>query len=226
LSSLVEAERKISLSRLLRDVKLSSEKFTVGELLSEEPEVRYVKEAEYNRLAANAQAEKEQAYKDGYSDGQQMGYGKGKSESQSTIAQFNRLIHDVENQRLAIYQEAEVELVDLAIEIARKIISSELEGSKEIIIHSVRKAVELLRDRSLLTLKVAPDQESLVRDNLDSLYDLDDRIEKIDVVPDRRVGCGGCIVETESGNVDARIETELQNIETALRKANSNEASE
>lgn len=226
MSFLAEAERKISLSKLLRDVRLSSEKFTIGELLSEEPEVRYVTEAEYNRLAANAQAEKEQCYKDGYADGQQMGYGKGRSESHAATAQFNRLIHDVESQRLAIYRESEVELVDLAVAIARKIISSELEGSKEIIIHSVRKAVELLRDRSVLTLKVAPEQESLVRESLDSLYDLDDRIEKIDIVPDRRVGSGGCIVETESGNVDARIETELQNIETALRKANSSEASE
>lgn len=221
-----EAERKISLSRLLRDVRLSSERFTIGELVSEEPEIKYVTEAEYNRLAATGQTEKEQAYKDGYADGQQMGYGRGKSESQAVIAQFNRLIHDVENGRQAIYREAESELVDLAMEIARKIIGSAIDGSAEIIVDAVRKAVALLRDKSVLTVKVAPEQESMVKDNLDSLYDIDDRIEKIDIVSDRRVGAGGCIVETDSGNVDARIETELQNIETALRRTNSNEASE
>ena len=61
-----------------------------------------------------------------------------------------------------------------------------------------------------------------ISENLDRLNEMDDRIQKIDIETDRRVGPGGCMLDTESGNVDARIETELQNIEDALRQANLN----
>lgn len=226
MSSLVAAERKISLSRLLRDVRLSPERFTIGHVLSTKPEVKYVTEEEYNRLARQSQIEKEQAYKDGYSEGQQMGYNRGKGESKTIIAQIEQLVRSVEAQRSEIYQQAELELVDLSIEIARRIIAGKVDGDRDIIIDSVKKAVGLLKDRSALLLKIAPEQEPLVRACLSDLFSIDDGVQKIEIVSDRRVSPGGCIVETEAGNVDVRIETELHNIETALRRVNSSQASE
>lgn len=173
-------------------------------------------------MLERSQQEKEEAYKNGYSDGFQMGTAKGQEEAARISGEFNQLITDVRNQRGEIFRQAELEIVELALAIARKIISVHAELMPDIVIDSARKAVKLLLDRTSLVVKVAPEQETFIRENLDRLYEMDDRIQKIDIETDRRVGPGGCMLDTESGNVDARIETELQNIEDALRQANLN----
>jgi flagellar assembly protein FliH len=174
-------------------------------------------------MLERSQQEKEEAYKNGYSDGLQMGTAKGQEEAARISGEFNQLITDVQNQRGEIFRQAEREIVELALAIARRIISVHAESTPEIVIDSARKAVKLLLDKTNLVVKVAPEQEMFIKENLDRLYEMDDRIQKIDVETDRRVGPGGCMLDTESGNVDARIETELQNIEDALRNTNLNQ---
>lgn len=190
----------------------------------DEPEVKYVPEDQYNNLLQRSQVEKEEAYRNGHTDGQQMGYTKGHEESLEICNKFNSLIQHVQNQRAEIYRAAELEVVELACAIARKVIGSYAETEPDIVLNSAQKAVRLLLDRSSLLVKVTPEQEEFVKANLDRLYAMDDRIQKIEIEADRRVGVGGCILETESGNVDARIETELECVANAIRKTNLNQA--
>ena len=214
------------LSNLLRQVRLSDEKFAIGPRKEREPEIKYIPESDYKLLLERSRQEKDKAYRTGFSDGQQAGLAKGMEEAKKVVDAFNRLMVSVQNQRAEIYRQAELELVELALTIAHKIISAKAEIDNEIVIDAARKAVRLLLDKSNLVMKIAPEQESFVRENMDKLLAIDDRIEKIEIESDRRVGVGGCILETESGNVDARIETELQNITDALRKANLDQSND
>ncbi|MCK4657128.1 MAG: hypothetical protein KAT85_08830 [candidate division Zixibacteria bacterium] len=210
------------MSKLLQSVRVLDERFRIGPSI-EELEVKYVPEARYNHMLERSQQEKEEAYRNGYSDGLQMGTAKGQEEAAKIRGEFNQLIIDVKNQRGEIFRQAEREIIELALAIARRIITVQAESTPEIVIDSARKAVKLLLDRTNLVVKVAPEQEMFIRENIDRLYEMDDRIQKIDIETDRRVGPGGCMLDTESGNVDARIETELQNIEDTLRKTNLNQ---
>jgi len=185
-----------------------------------------VPEADYKRLQERAQKEKEEAYKNGHADGYQMGLSKGMEEANRTTGVFNKLINDVKNNQEEIYQDAELEVIGLVIALTRKIITAKAEIDPEIVIGSVQKAVKLLLDKSSLHIKVSPEQIGFIRENLNRLYALDDSIQKIELEPDRRVGMGGCIVETESGNVDARIEKEFEHITDALIEANRSQQEE
>jgi flagellar assembly protein FliH len=200
-------------------VRISEEKFRIGPT-DQESEIRYVPESKYNHLLERSQQEKEEAYRNGYSDGLQMGLAKGREESTKICAQFRQLMDDIRSQREDIFRQAELEIVELAYAIARKVISVHAEKKPEILLDSARRAAKLLKDRSNLVLRVASEQESFIKENLEELYRIDDAIRRISIETDRRVKPGGCILETESGNVDARIETELRNIEDSLRKAN------
>jgi len=48
-----------------------------------------------------------------------------------------------------------------------------------------------------------------------------DGIQKIEVIADRRVKRGGCVLETSVGNVDARIQSQLSEIGNSLREVAS-----
>ena len=39
----------------------------------------------------------------------------------------------------------------------------------------------------------------------------------LEIDGDRRVGRGGCVIETNAGSIDAKIDTQLEQVESALR---------
>ena len=45
-----------------------------------------------------------------------------------------------------------------------------------------------------------------------------DKIEGVTVLEDPNVDVGGCMIETDFGDIDARINTQLNEIETAIKE--------
>ena len=60
------------------------------------------------------------------------------------------------------------------------------------------------------------DDLETVRAFREDLTALVDGIGQLEIVEDRRVSPGGCVVETTGGTIDARIETQFTEIESLL----------
>jgi flagellar assembly protein FliH len=212
-------------SSLIRNARVSSERYTVGHKeLNGEFAARFIPEEEHLRIVDQLEREKKEAYTRGFAEGDKAGTAKGMDEARNVAARFNQLVSQIQAQRTEILREAESEVVGLATAIARRVIGVRAELNDDLVLDAVRKAAKLLLDRSQLTVKVAPEQHDFLKHRLDDLYAIDDRIQRITVEEDRRVRPGGCILETDSGNVDARIESELLNIEKAIRSVNLQQA--
>jgi flagellar assembly protein FliH len=53
----------------------------------------------------------------------------------------------------------------------------------------------------------------------DELIKMMESLRKVNIYEDSRVDRGGCIIETDVGAIDARISTQLKEIEEAIRNA-------
>jgi flagellar biosynthesis/type III secretory pathway protein FliH len=95
-------------------------------------------------------------------------------------------------------------LVRLAVRIAEKILRRQLDLTPEAVRDVARAALAAARARDKLTLHVHPDDVALVAPL------------GVSVVADVAVSRGGCIVETDLGRFDARLETQLVAIERGL----------
>ena len=51
----------------------------------------------------------------------------------------------------------------------------------------------------------------------DDFYRMLDNIENVSVLEDPNIEKGGCIIETDFGDVDARISSQLDEIETTIK---------
>ncbi len=51
----------------------------------------------------------------------------------------------------------------------------------------------------------------------DDFYRMLDNIENVNVLEDPNIEKGGCIIETDFGDIDARISAQLDEIETAIK---------
>ena len=135
------------------------------------------------------------------------------------LAQWNAAVAEVNAARDRHIAESEPELIRLAIRIAQKIIGEELRTNPEAIVNIARECLRgLSRERSL-TLRVHSTDLDLMRRSIELLREAAGPQRSIDVMADPAVGVGGCIVESEYGVVDARLETQIRCMEEILLRA-------
>ena len=190
-------------------------------------------EAEAIRLKAIQDAERirEQArregyqrgYDEGYHDGEQQAHQHADAELQRTLetlrTQLQQVIESVHAQHKAYLQHAESQMLELVLEVARKVVREELKLQPAHVLAIVRDALRRVQGIGRLRIRANPLDVDLLRQNRPSLLQVVEGIESIEIVEDRRVDQGGCVIETEQGVYDARIRTQLGEIERALREA-------
>jgi type III secretion system HrpE/YscL family protein len=112
---------------------------------------------------------------------------------------------------------AEAELRTLAVHIAEKILGRELLLDGATVVDVAREALKHVGEPRELVVRCAPeDLEALARGK-PRLVERCRAAQAVVFRPDATVARGGCVVETELGLVDARLSTQLEAIERALR---------
>lgn len=120
-------------------------------------------------------------------------------------------------------KEYEELVIETAYELAKKIVQHEIEESP-VINENIRIAINKIIGANEVRLKLNPkDIEALTDESKNLIHN--SSFNKIKIESDDRIECGGCLIETEIGNVDARISTQLnelkKGLENSLSKKNS-----
>jgi flagellar assembly protein FliH len=122
------------------------------------------------------------------------------------LAQSLELVMALREQVAAV---AEYEMVQLAVEIAKKIVRREVTVDREIVISLARVALSRLHNRAVATVRLNPEDYQYVAMHRERLT----TAGSINLIADPSITRGGCLVETELGDVDARIEQQFGEIE-------------
>jgi flagellar assembly protein FliH len=121
------------------------------------------------------------------------------------------------------WTQIEPQVVGLAVQIASKIVRHEVEADSEFVMQTVKSALWQLRDRQDLRISVSPADHAIVRQRKEDIMAACDGIRSIEVVEDRRVGQGGCLVESGNGTLDVRLESQLTEVEKLLMEEAEND---
>lgn len=158
----------------------------------------------------------ERAKNEGIEEGREKGYEAGFAEVRRLSAQLHYMISGVLQRRDEIIASLETDLIDLTLLIARKVVKVLSENQKDIVIYNTLEALKKMRSRGTVTLRVSPDDFDVTTKNKELFVAEVERLEGIHVVEDHTVQRGGCIVETEFGEIDARISSQLREVEDKI----------
>lgn len=117
-----------------------------------------------------------------------------------------------------LYEEARTQVVDLALALVGKILGPLAEADAEAVAKVAGHALQLLSDREVVTLRVNPEDLHDLLEAKPRLLQTVDGIKKLTVLEDPSVGRGGCLVETPTAEVDARLDAQLEVLSRALKK--------
>lgn len=163
-----------------------------------------------SRAQKDAQSIKEVAKQDGYKEGI--------AQAQKDIEDLKSKFAEFYNYKDEVFEKVSECIMDISVEIAKKIINKEIESDKTALLSMIKGVVEEInKTENKITLKVMPKDVELVRDKVPELFSGNYFEAKISVVPDNNIKEGGVIVETSNGIIDATIETQLAIMEQALK---------
>jgi flagellar biosynthesis/type III secretory pathway protein FliH len=110
---------------------------------------------------------------------------------------------------------AELHAVELAVQIAEKVVGTALEVEPERVCDIVSGTLRRIAERDRIVLELNPDDVDLVRAWLEGEGQTWGRIE---IHAERRVARGGCVARTPEGEIDARPSEQLAAVAELLKK--------
>jgi flagellar assembly protein FliH len=168
-----------------------------------------------DRLRMIAIETRRRAHEDGLADGLAEA-GERIGSALACLAAAEAAIRELEDEFL---RAAERSAVELAIAIAEKIVGGTVEARPEKVLDVVGGALLRTAARHRLVIEVNPDDLELVSENAEGLAAKLGGVQRLDVVAERRIERGGCIVRTEEGEIDARIGAQLDRVAELLAEA-------
>ncbi|HEX2927671.1 MAG TPA: FliH/SctL family protein [Ruminiclostridium sp.] len=166
--------------------------------------------------SVDAEALKQQVYEAARTEGYEEGKAQANQEYESLIEEAR----DIKSQAGAEYKQIldslEEDAVNTILDIAKKVISKELECKQNIML-LVKEAFEKCAKDRKAVLKLSELDYGFVSENKDELESMLERSEEIEIKKDLSLKEGGCVIETSYGSIDASALTKFEKIENDFK---------
>lgn len=135
---------------------------------------------------------------------------------QTLLPTLQQAVQQVQQSRLAWQRHWEEHSLKLALGIAEKVIRQQIAQQPEITLELIREGLELAHGNERITVRLNPADHAALGDRVLKVSQPLAQLGKVQILPDPQISAGGCRIDTEFGNVDQRIETQLDRIAQEL----------
>jgi flagellar assembly protein FliH len=159
-----------------------------------------------------------EAEEQGRSAGYTAGFQEGKAEVDRLIERTRVVLERVQERRGEILVETEQQIIDLALLVSRKVVKVISESQKEVVIANVSEALKKVKGRGTVIIRVNTADLQLSTEHVKDFIQQLEGSSAIQVQEDFSIDQGGCIIETDFGEIDARISSQLAELEAKIRE--------
>lgn len=223
---LKEKEFKQKLDQMLVDSQhqansiIEEAKQKAAQLLEEVKQTAKNKEEEFELLKNSALEETRQS---GMQIGLEEGYQKASEEVFSKVINLEAIAGSSFKLKKEIILSAELEILQLSIVIAEKILKQQLEIKPEMIKEIIRAAINELKDKEEIKIIVNPALKEQLYDFSEELKIAIKGMKTIKIIEDKTIHANSAIIESPESRIDARLETQIAKIAEELMKTFSEE---
>lgn len=180
---------------------------------------------EAKRLTAEAESVgREQGFRQGLEEGRKKGAEEAAAETTAAYqerldaleASWRKALDEWQSRRERLFSDAAEDLLDLSLNIARRVIQREIAADRSVVRDQLQAALEMTAAATSVTIVVHPGCRDFLEPLLPGLIETLDRPLHATLRSDDSISPGGCIVRTKGGEIDARVETQFDRIIEAL----------
>jgi flagellar assembly protein FliH len=166
---------------------------------------------------ASIEAQRRKAEEEGDKAGRDAGFKQGKVEVDRLIQRTHVVLERAQEKRTEILLETEQRIIELVILLTRKVIKVISENQREVIVANVQDALRKVKGRGDIIIRVHTADLPVTTEHLREFIQQLEISDNIQVQEDSlTVDQGGCIIETDFGEIDARISSQLAELEAKI----------
>ena len=183
-----------------------------------------VRKALARKAAMSADQREEQAYRNGFEEGrargvregETAGFERGTQKIEPLINSITEVLIQLDAIRKETFHQIEKEVAELALAIAQKVICREVATDRETVVCVAREALAKVDDPGKITIKMNPADLHFINETKYQLANVIADVKNVTFKGEKAIQRGGCIIETELGEIDARIEKQLEAIKESF----------
>ncbi len=147
------------------------------------------------------------------------GYENGIAQAENDIAELRMQINNFATVKQEVFDAIAPEILAISIDIAKKIIKTEVQQNRDLIISNIQQCLkELSKEETKVMLKLNPSDVANVKSQIPEMLENAGLDVKIMIVPDPSITQGGGIIQTTNGIIDVTIDTQVDIVTKALRE--------
>jgi flagellar assembly protein FliH len=189
---------------------------------AEEEAAKVVSEAEKRvadleaTAASRVEAAERDAAKKGREDGREEGYKEGVAEAERLVGRLHVILDRAMDKRAEILAETETQVIELVLLVAKKVVKVISENQKSVVVQNIQQALRKLKTKSDVIVRVNLADLQLATEHVKDFVQMTENAKKLQIVEDSTVDRGGCVIETDFGEIDARIASQLNELEEKI----------
>jgi flagellar assembly protein FliH len=160
--------------------------------------------------------DRKKAEAEGREVGREEGFTEGQTEVRRLIERTHTVLERAQDKRSEILEETEQQVIDLVLLIARKVIKTISESQRAVVVSNVVQALRKLKGRGNILIRVNLVDVELTTEHIKDFIKITEGAKGIQVVEDSTVDPGGCVIETDFGEINARISSQLAELEDKI----------
>lgn len=162
------------------------------------------------------------AYQQGVEEGHRRATELMKSEYQEMIDQEQNQIHSllqtIEQRLSGLTPAVEKALLTFTLGVAEHIVRQEIKISPEIVLNVIQDGIKNILGVETIKIRVNPSNVQLVQQQKHTIQSVSSSLREIIFEADEHIEQGGCIIESDLGNVDARIITQIEQVNSIINQ--------
>jgi len=166
---------------------------------------------------------KEEAHKEGFDAGFIEGLKAAETAAKTDFDPFLKTLEETIHQlswfRKEMYSKVEREMIEMVIHLTKKIIHFELSTREDAVQEMIRLGVQSVLDKESMVIKINPEDKGYAESFRPELHHMFGEIKNITFEAHSGIQRGGCLIETNFGTVDARLEKLNDQLERILNLA-------
>jgi len=169
-------------------------------------------------LKRKLKATKESSYQDGLQAGEKTGYKQGVAVIQKEVDRFASLTESIRSRQEELIESSEQFVLSFALRVVEKLIGSTefatLKFDKKKLRQVVAESLKLFSNSTKYTLRVHQETCKVVEKYKTEILEKIEKPIEISIIEDPTLNLSDCLVESDYGVLDARIESQFREIKS------------
>ena len=163
-------------------------------------------------LAEGRQQGLAQGLEEGRQSGHQTALAESKQELSQVFSALSSLMNQFESGRLELESAGLTEVVQLAAAVARRVTKRQAQLDPAVLSENLKEAMKLTVQQADIRILINPAQRVTLTEQLPLLQLHWPSLKHVELIEDAAIEPGGCRLLTRSGEIDARIDVQLERV--------------